>query len=194
MKKMVQIIKKIFLALQNEHNLKLSVKKYFGGNIMHLAELVFKRAEKNNIPLILNIIHRCLNEVNYIDLCTIELQKYLKDFNTEWLSEVITKRHYYEVWYRCQIIACGGVSKDLTQDSQSYITAIFVNPDYHGKGVGTSLITFIENDEWCLDSEIIEIPSSKSSHKFYHKLGYEYRSYPPVFNKKDGSTIMYKYR
>lgn len=74
----------------------------------------------------------------------------------------------------------------------NYFTAIFVNPDYHGKGVGKSLIRFLEQDEWCLDSQLIEIPSSKSSHGFYHKLGYEYRSFPPVF-KEDGSTIMYKY-
>ena len=41
-------------------------------------------------------------------------------------------------------------------------------------------------------SNLIEIPSSKSSHGFYHKLGYEYYSNPPVFNEQDGSAIMYK--
>ena len=49
---------------------------------------------------------------------------------------------------------------------------------------------FLEKDEWCLDSNLIEIPSSKSSHGFYYKCGYSYREYPPAF--KDGTTIMYK--
>ncbi|MGN1113838.1 MAG: GNAT family N-acetyltransferase [Oscillospiraceae bacterium] len=75
--------------------------------------------------------------------------------------------------YKDQIIACG-VSRDSSQEKQSYFTAIFVNSDYRGKGIGRALIRFLEQDEWCLDSDIIEVPSSKSSHGFYHKLGYEY--------------------
>ena len=86
----------------------------------------------------------------------------------------------------------GGVRQDLSQKKQSYLTAIFVSPDYHRRGVGRELVNFLEQDEWCLDSNLIEIPSSKSSHEFYHKLGYEYRSIPPVFNENDGSTIMFK--
>ena len=97
------------------------------------------------------------------------------------------------VWYHNQLIACGGVSRDLSQEKQSYFTAIFVNPDYRGMNVGKSLIRFLEQDEWCLDSDLIEVPSSKSSHEFYHKLGYDYRIYPPVFSDEDGATIMYKY-
>lgn len=36
------------------------------------------------------------------------------------------------------------------------------------------IVEFLENDEWCLDSKLIEIPSSKSAHKFYYKCGYCY--------------------
>jgi len=86
----------------------------------------------------------------------------------------------------------GAVSRDTSQENQSYFTAIFINPDCHKMGIGKRLIKFLEKDEWCLNSNLIEIPSSKSSHGFYHKLGYEYRTNPPIF-KEDGSTIMYKY-
>lgn len=160
---------------------------------MNLDELLYKKAEITNIPIMLSIIHRCMNEVNYKDYSEAEFLKYVHTFTPEWFSEIITTRHYYEVWYHGHIIACGGVSRDLTQKKQSYFTAIFVNPDYRGEGVGKSLIRFLEQDEWCLDSQLIEVPSSKSSHGFYHKLGYEYRSFPPVFKEEDGSTIMYKY-
>ena len=54
-------------------------------------------------------------------------------------------------------------------------------------------IEYLEKDEWCLDSRLIEIPASKTAHLFYYKLGYEYYTYPPKFND-DGSTIMYKWR
>ncbi|MVX65681.1 GNAT family N-acetyltransferase [Clostridium chromiireducens] len=161
---------------------------------MELSRLSYKRADIKNIDVMLKIIYRCMNEVNYIDYNESEFKRYLDSFTTNWLRNIIETRHYYEVWYDDKIIACGGVSRDYSQERQSYFTAIFVNPDYRGKGVGRELVHYLELDEWCLESNLIEIPSSKSSHKFYHKLGYEYRTYPPVFNENDGSTIMYKYK
>lgn len=159
---------------------------------MYLNDLLFEKAKTENIPALLNIIHRCMHEVNYKDYTQEQFEKYLAAFTEDWIKEIIETRHYYEVWYNEKIIACGGVSRDLSQENQSYFTAIFVNPDYRGYGVGRNLIEFLEQDEWCLDSNLIEIPSSKSSHGFYHKCGYKYRSYPPIFNDADGSTIMYK--
>lgn len=163
-------------------------------NIVELSKLIYKRADMQNVDVMLEIIHRCMKEVNYIDYSESEFQKYLGTFTANWLKNIIETRHYYEVWYNNKIIACGGVSRDYSQEKQSYFTAIFVNPDYRGKGIGRDLVHHLELDEWFLDSNSIEIPSSKSSHKFYYKLGYEYRTFPPVFNKNDGSTIMYKYK
>lgn len=159
---------------------------------MDLDRLIFKRAELKNVDTLLAIIHRCMKEVNYKDYPPEDFEKYLMNFTVDWLTEIINTRHYYEVWYQNQIIACGGVSRDYSQEYQSYFSAVFVNPNYHRKGVGRKFIQFLEKDEWCLDSSLIEVPSSKSSHKFYHKCGYEYRNNPPVFSRKDGSTLMYK--
>ncbi|OOM70597.1 GNAT family N-acetyltransferase [Clostridium sp. BL-8] len=161
---------------------------------MELGKLEYKRADIKNIDIMLEIIYRCMNEVNYIDYSDGELKKYLDSFTSDWLKNIIETRHYYEVWYYNKIIACGGVSRDYSQEKQCYFTAIFVNPDYIGEGIGRNLVHQLELDEWCLDSNLIEIPSSKSSHEFYYKLGYEYRTYPPIFNENDGSTIMYKYK
>ena len=160
---------------------------------MSLKNISYKRASIENIDIILNIIVRCMKEVNYKDYTDEQFNKYLNTFTKEWLTNIIITRHYYEAWHDGKIIASGGVSRDYGQEKQSYFTAIFVNPDFRGLGVGKDLILFLEQDEWCLDSNLIEIPSCKSSHGFYHKLGYEYHTNPPVFNEQDGSTIMYKY-
>lgn len=159
---------------------------------MNLNELIYKKANSENVGCMLNIIYRCMNEVNYLDYSKEDFERYCSNFTEEWLLEIIRTRHYYEVWYQGKIIACGGVSRDYSQKKQSYFTAIFVNPDYRGKSIGRELVQFLEKDEWSLDSKVIEIPSSKSSHKFYLKCGYKYRNYPPLFNEADGSTIMYK--
>ena len=73
------------------------------------------------------------------------------------------------------------------------ICQLYMLLEKNNSRIGKKLIRFLEQDEWCLNSNLIEIPSSKSSHGFYHKLGYEYRTYPLIF-KEDGSTIIYKYK
>ena len=34
---------------------------------MNLEDIIYKKAEIDNIPVMLHIIHRCMNEVNYKD-------------------------------------------------------------------------------------------------------------------------------
>lgn len=107
-----------------------------GETKMNLNELLFSKAKIDNINEMLNIINRCMNEVNYKDYGQYEFKKYLANFTVGWLADIINTRHYYEVWYQKKIVACGGVSRDYSQEKQSYFTAIFVNPDFRGKGIG----------------------------------------------------------
>lgn len=158
------------------------------------TELIYRRSHIDNTKDILEIIHTCLTEVNYIGCSGSELNEAKEYFNEEWLKNLIETRHYYSVWYKDEIIACGGVSKDETKVKQCYFTAVFVDPKYSGKGVGKELVNFLENDAWSLESKLIEIPSSQNAHGFYHKLGYEYREFPPKFDNQGDVTIMFKIR
>ena len=157
-----------------------------------IDKVFIEKANLDDIDKMILIIHRCLREVNCKDYTYYELERFISEFNVEYLRDIISNRHIYCVKYCGEIIGMGGVNRDLSQEGQSYLTSLFINPDYHKLGIGKKLVCFLENEDvWCLDSSLIEIPSSKSSHKFYYKLGYKYRSYPPIF-KDDGSTIMYK--
>ena len=160
------------------------------GTAVDINRLVFARAKKENSGAMLDIIRTCVSEVNAADYTQAQVRELLDSFTADWLENIISTRHYYEAWYDGKIVACGGVSRDYNQEKQSYLTAVFVRPDFRKKGIGRKLVEFLEKDEWCLDSNLIEIPSSKSAHEFYYKCGYRYREYPPVF--KDGTTIMYK--
>jgi N-acetylglutamate synthase-like GNAT family acetyltransferase len=170
-------------------------KKYLGGDNVKLDinVLVFQKATVDEVDKLIYIIHRCLKEVNSKDYEPWEIEKLLNEFTEERLKNSILNRHFYSVKYNGEIIGMGAVNRDTSQEKQSYFTTIFINPDYHKMGIGKKIIRFLEQDKWCLESSLIEIPSSKSAHKFYNKLGYKYRTNPPVF-KEDGSTIMYKYK
>lgn len=72
---------------------------------MELKKLEYKRAQFDNIDTLLNIIHRCIKEVNYKDYTIEQFQKYLAAFTQEWLKDIIENRHYYEVWYENKKIA-----------------------------------------------------------------------------------------
>ncbi len=153
----------------------------------------FERAEKKHCERVLHIIHRCLREVNSKDYSAAEIKRQLEKFNPDWFLHTIENSHYYVVTYGETIIGAGGVGRDLINEKQCCFRAVFVDPDYEGKGVGKQLIRFLENDEWCRDSNLIEIAASFSAHGFYSGLGYQYRDNPPIL-ERDGVVMMYRYQ
>ncbi len=157
-----------------------------------MMRLAFQRAETNLCETVLHIIHRCLREVNSKDYSAAEIKRQLEKFNPDWFLHTIENSHYYVVKYGETVIGAGGVGRDLINEKQCCFRAVFVDPDYEGKGVGKQLISFLENDEWCRDSNLIEISASFSAHEFYHGLGYHYREYPPIL-EGDGVVMMYRY-
>lgn len=160
--------------------------------MIDINEIVFEKATLSNGEDLVNIIHRCLKEVNYKDYTEDEINKFIGELNEERLSSIILTKHFYIAKYNEDIIGMGAVARDESQESQCYFTTMFVNPSYHKMGVGRKMVEYLEGDEWCIESKLIEIPASRTAHGFYEKLGYEYSTDPPIF-KEDGSTIMYKW-
>ena len=158
-----------------------------------IKEIVFEKATLKEVDEIVNIIHRCIMEVNSKDYESCDIDKFLAEINNEKISSSIINKHFYVAKYYGDIVGMGAVARDSSQESQSYFPSILIDPNYHKMGIGRKIVEYLEGDEWCLNSKLIEIPASKTAHKFYNKLGYEYYTYPPKF-KEDGSTIMYKWR
>lgn len=158
-----------------------------------INKIIFEKATLNEVDKLVDIIHRCILEVNSKDYDSYDIDKFLAEINNEKISSSIINKHFYVAKYYDEIIGMGAVARDYSKESQSYFTSIFVNPNYHKMGIGKTIVKFLEKDEWCLDSKLIEIPASKTAVVFYQKLGCECYTYPPQF-KTDGSTIMYKWR
>lgn len=46
------------------------------------------------------------------------------------------------------IIGCGGITGYWGSTEESYLTSIFILPDYQGKGVGRKIVETLEEDEY----------------------------------------------
>ena len=58
---------------------------------------------------------------------------------------------------------------------ESYLTSIFVLPDYQGEGVGRKIVETLEADEYFRRAWRTEVGSSLTAVSSYRKMGYEYK-------------------
>lgn len=64
-----------------------------------INRLVFARAKRENSGAMLDIIRTCVSEVNAADYTQAQVRELLDGFTADWLENIISTRHYYEVWY-----------------------------------------------------------------------------------------------
>jgi len=123
-----------------------------------------------------------------------------KDYPPEYIDynvashspEVLLKRaeegHMYVVCDGSRIVGCGAIAPYWGSETESILLTIFVLPEYQGKGVGRLIIETLEQDEYFLRADRIEIPASITGVEFYKKMGYGYKN--GVEELEDG--VMYR--
>ena len=74
------------------------------------------------------------------------------------------------------IIGCGGITGYWGSTEESYLTSIFVLPDYQGKGVGRKIVEALEEDAYFRRAWRTEVGSSLTAVHFYEKMGYKYKN------------------
>ena len=84
--------------------------------------------------------------------------------------------HFYVAVDGKRIIGCGGITGYWGSTKESYLTSIFVLPDYQGKGVGRKIVETLEADEYFRRAWRTEVGSSLTAVHFYEKMGYAYKN------------------
>ena len=106
--------------------------------------------------------------------------------------EVLLKRaeegHMYVVCDGSRIVGCGAIAPYWGSETESILLTIFVLPEYQGRGVGRLIIETLEQDEYFLRADRIEIPASITGVEFYKKMGYGYKN--GIEELEDG--VMYR--
>ncbi len=103
------------------------------------------------------------------------------DYNiTSHSPEILLRRaeegHMYVVCDGSRIVGCGAIAPYWGSETESILLTIFVLPEYQGKGVGRLIIETLEQDEYFLRADRIEIPASITGVEFYKKMGYDYKN------------------
>ena len=112
-----------------------------------------------------HIITRNLVEINCRDY-PIEVIAFMKSLYTaDYLIDTMNKRYMVVALDKDEVIGISALEDNV-------IYTVFVNPDYHGKGIGAMLMKEIEC--YALNKGInkVILYASLSAYEFYSKLGY----------------------
>jgi GNAT superfamily N-acetyltransferase len=112
------------------------------------------------------LIRRALNEVNIKDYPK-RVIVYLSKQNTP--SKLIEKSKRRDIY----VIVDGDRILGTASLENNNIFSVFVNPTYHGKGIGQRLVGYIERVAKKRGIDRLELPSSLTAVGFYEKLGYK---------------------
>ena len=135
-------------------------------------KITIRRFVESDVQAVQNIIHRGLREVNGKDYPAELIEEYCNYFTTEKIKSQANSAHTYVALADDKVIGTGSISSYWGSKIESILLTIYVLPEYIGKGVGTAIIRALEQDEYFLRANRIEIPSSITAVKFYEKMGY----------------------
>ena len=137
-----------------------------------IENITIRRFVEADAEAVQNIIHRGLREVNGKDYPAELMEEYCSHFTLEKIKSQADYAHTYVALADHKVIGTGSISPYWGSETESFLRTIYVQPEYIGKGVGPAIIRTLEQDEYFLRANRIEIPSSVTAVKFYEKMGY----------------------
>lgn len=104
------------------------------------------------------------------------IEENIKSHSPEAITASAEEAHFYVAMDGERIIGCGEITGYWGSTEESYLTSIFVLPDYQGKGVGRKIVEALEADEYFLRAWRTEVGSSLTAMHFYEKMGYVFKN------------------
>ena len=139
-----------------------------------------------------NIIHRGLREINGKDYPAKLIEEYCAYFTIEKIKSQANSAHMYVAVLGNKIVGTGSISPYWGREKESILLTIYVLPEMVGQGLGTAIINALEQDEYFLRANRVEIPSSITAIKFYQKMGYVFKN--GSIPDEEGLISMEKFR
>jgi len=136
-------------------------------------EVVIRRFKEEDLEGLIEMINTSF-ETPALDLVYEDEIKdfWLSEYTKENLLDIATNRHLYIALIDGKVVGSGAVNED---SGMAYISAVFINPNIQGKGIGTKMMNALEKDEICQRFKKVFLTAALSAGKFYQKLGYTYK-------------------
>lgn len=135
-----------------------------------------RRFKKKDAEEVKNLIVRNFLEVNSKDYGIATMEKLAKIYNVEKVLDIASYAHMYVFKWNEKIVGTGAISSFWGSETESILLTIFVLPEFHGKGIGRKIINTLEQDEFYVRANRIEIPAFITATEFYRKYGYDYKN------------------
>ncbi len=141
-----------------------------------MSEFLIRRFEPNDAVQVSALIAETMRVSNSKDYSTEILEKTIARLTPECVSERASWMHFYVVCDCARIIGCGAIGSYWGKADESCLFNIFVLPEYQGKGIGGMIVRTLEQDEYFLRANRIEVPASITAEHFYLKFGYQHKN------------------
>jgi GNAT superfamily N-acetyltransferase len=135
-----------------------------------------RRFENGDAGEVSALIARTLREVSIKDYSHEYIEALVLRERPEDVLERAAQLHFYVACAGEKIVGCGGIGPYWGSETESWLSTVFVLPEYIGKGVGRKIIETLEGDEFFLRAKRVEIPASVTAVGFYLKMGYNYKN------------------
>ena len=155
-------------------------------------KLLIRLFTESDAGAVRNIIHRGLWEINGKDYPAELIEEYCAYFTLEKIKSQADSAHMYVAVSGDKIVGTGSIAPYWNSEKESILLTIYILPEMIGHGVGSAIINTLEQDEYFLRAERIEIPSSITAVKFYQKMGYTPKN--GIIPDAEGIVSMEKFR
>ena len=138
--------------------------------------MIIRRFVPADADAVSEVIIRTIRISNTKDYPEDLMEELVRTETPDKILERASWTHTYVVEDDGNIIATGAIGPYWGKLDESSLFTIFVLPEYQGKGIGKMIISALEQDEYALRANRIEIPASITGLPFYKKMGYDFKN------------------
>lgn len=154
--------------------------------------MVIRLIKENEYKKVAEMIERAVSNSDFAKFYPQGSIEYIKNsLNENGLKKRASWTHFYIIEDNNEIVACGAIGPYYDSKTESSLFNIFVDSKHQGKGYGRKIIEVLENDEYFLRAQRIEVPASMSAIAFYRKMGYEHKNGMLIYD--DGHFALEKF-
>ncbi|WP_375178935.1 GNAT family N-acetyltransferase [Enterococcus rotai] len=155
--------------------------------------LIIRRFSNNDATKIALLLKRNFLEINSNDYPLVQMHKLAAEYTPEKISTQAIFGHTYVAEINDTLVGTGTICPFWNSQTESIILSLFVQPEFHRQGIGSAIMKYLEQDEFYLRANRIEVPASRTAKEFYLHLGYQLK-YAEGIEDENGYIRMEKRR